>query len=60
MAKMKKTAHPNCWQLELPHTTSGNEHDIVILENSLTVCPLHKHQKYVYIYVYSIYEYEYI
>lgn len=54
MAKMKKTAHPNCWQLELPHTTSGNEHDIVILENSLTVCPLHKHQKYVYICIFYI------
>lgn len=55
MAKIKKTAHPNCWQLELPRTTGGNEHDIVILENSLTVCSLHKHQKYIY--VYSIYEY---
>ena len=59
-AKIKKTAHPNYWQVELPHTTGGNEHDIVILESSLTVFPLHKHQIYIYIYVYSIYEYEYI
>ena len=58
MAKIKKTAHPNCWQLELPRTTGGNEHDIVILENSLTVCSLHKHQKYIY--VYSIYEWTYM